>query len=45
MVQVPANDNPDYIRFREELKQRLIDQGDECFWEGLVMEDASRLSD
>ena len=42
-VRVPANMDLDYIRFREELKQKLMRKGDECIWRGLVAQDERRL--
>ena len=42
-ARVPANMDLDYIRFREELKQKLMRKGDECIWRGLVAQDEWRL--
>ena len=42
-VRVPPNMDLDYIRFREELKQKLMRKGDECIWRGLVSQDERRL--
>ena len=42
-VRVPSDMDPNYIRFREELKQKLTDKGDECIWRGLKMRDRPRL--
>ncbi len=41
-VRVPADMDPGYIRFREVLKQKLTDKGDECIWRGLKMRDEPR---
>jgi hypothetical protein len=40
---VPADFDPRYLRFRRELKEKLIDQGDEWVWSGLEMQDGPRL--
>ena len=42
-VRVPTQLDLDYIRFREDLKQKLTDKGDECIWRGLTMRDEPRL--
>ena len=42
-VQVPTDTDLDYIRFREELKQKLTSKGDECIWRGLVVQDEPRM--
>ena len=42
-VRVPTDVDLGYIRFREVLKQRLTDKGDECIWRGLKMRDGPRL--
>ena len=42
-VRAPANVDLGYIRFREELKQRLTGKGDECIWRGLEAQDDPRL--
>ena len=42
-VQVPADMDLDYIRFREELKQKLTSKGDECIWRGLEAQDEPRV--
>ena len=42
-VRVPADVDPDYIRFREELKQKLMSKGDGCIWRGLKSQDEPRL--
>ena len=42
-VRVPSEMDLSYIRFREMLKQKLTDKGDECIWRGLTMRDAPRL--
>ena len=34
-VQIPADVDPDYIRFQEELKEKLTSKGDECIWRAL----------
>ncbi len=41
-VRVPADVDLSYLRFREVLKQRLTDKGDECIWRGLEMQDEPR---
>jgi len=42
-VRAPAELDLGYIGFREELKQKLTGQGDECIWRGLKMQDQPRL--
>ncbi len=42
-IRVPANVDLGYLRFRQELKERLTGQGDEWIWSGLVMQDDPRL--
>ena len=42
-VQVPPDTDLDYIRFREELKQKLTSKGDECIWRGLKAQDEPRV--
>ena len=33
----------EYIRFQEELKQKLMSKGDECFWRGPEAQNEPRL--
>ena len=40
---VPTDEYLGYIRFRQVLKQKLTDKGDECIWRGLEMRDKPRL--
>ena len=42
-VRASAGVDRGYIRFRQVLKQRLTDKGDECIWRGLEMQDEPRL--
>jgi hypothetical protein len=42
-IQVPTDVDLGYVRFREELKEKLIDNGEECIWDALEMQDSSRL--
>jgi hypothetical protein len=41
-VQVPEDEDDDYVRFREGLRQKLMDKGDGDFWGGLEIQDEPR---
>jgi hypothetical protein len=40
-IRVPEHDE-DYVRFREELRQKLMGKGDGDFWGGLEIQDELR---